>query len=280
MKRAIVVLTLILSLLFAGVPAAISAEELSASNGDNEEQIDPSTVTHASLDIIQYKIFRAPDGYAALVGASVPGDTPLPFAFEIAVPAGVELLWFGEISGGPRETDRQFPQPYNVRTADGLDIYTAVSFDHVVQIEFLIADETFINRQGATYSYLLSYTPIDDASVLRLSAYLPRGSRVVSPGFEHLSMSAMTNEPQYGITIPNVTGGETYSASLDFGPPAVDANLTGGILVTIGIVAVCAIAIIALVLVSKRRKSAAVDEQEEYWEEDLEEEDLRIRQPL
>ena len=272
--------TLVLSLIIALVISTIAAVSIAgASTETNAAQTDDPSISLdsdiAPIEVLLYKIFRSPDGYAALVGASVSEDTPIPFRFEIAVPAGVELLWFGEISGGPRDDDRTFPKPYDMRTENGLDIYTAISYEHVIQIEYLIEGDPFEALGAGNHVFRLSYTPLQDAAILRLAAYLPENSRVDDPAFTRLGTAAQTGEPLYGITFRDVTGGQNYSVDLYYGPPANvarqgAANLTGGILATIGVVAAGALAFAAMMIVNRRRKAAAEAEAEydSSWDDD------------
>jgi hypothetical protein len=244
-------LGVLLILMAVGVPAAFASPESELASDDI-----------AQLEVILYKIFRSPDGYAALIGGSLNSDTPLPTQFEVAVPAGVELLWFGEISGGPRENDRIFPEPYTVRTENGFDIYTAITYEHVIQIEYLIEEEPFENLGGGDHLFNISYTPLHDARILRLAAYLPMGSVVRDPAFVHLGDAPQTEEPLYGITLDNVSGGQNYEVQLRYGPPAAiarqgSADLAGGALAAIAAVAVALGGSSLVFVIAKRRKAKA-----------------------
>ena len=214
------------------------------------------------LDAILYKIFRSPEGYTALVGGQLHPETPLPAQFEVAIPAGAEIFWFGEIHGGPREDDPTFPEPFIVRTEGNFDIYTATTYSHIIQMEYLIDGEPFERLGDGNHLFRLSYTPLHDASVLRLAAYLPMGSHVEDPNFVHLGYAPQTEEPLYGITLHNVSGGQTYEFDLLYGPPPAlarqgEGNLLGGILVTIAAVGGAAIAMGVVFTLSKRRKAQA-----------------------
>ena len=214
------------------------------------------------LDAILYKIFRSPEGYTALVGGQLHPETPLPAQFEVAIPAGAKVFWFGEISGGPREDDRSFPEPFTVRSEGDFDIYTAITYEHIIQMEYLIDGEPFERLGDGNHLFRLSYTPLHDASVLRLAAYLPMGSHVEDPNFVHLGYAPQTEEPLYGITLHNVSGGQTYEFDLLYGPPPAlarqgEGNLLGGVLVTIAAVGGAAIAMGVAFTLSKRRKAQA-----------------------
>jgi len=254
------------------------AEEAAAEEAAAQANIIHPTVDDLAIEGIQeievllYKIFRSPDGYAALVGAGLSEDVPLPAMTEIQVPTGVEILWFGDIAGGPRSDDRQFPTPYDVRTENGFDIYTVITNYHVFQLEYLIDGEPFENLGSGDHSFNLEYTPLHDAAVLRLAAYLPAGSVVRDPSFTHLGFAPESDEPLYGITFPNVEGGRTYSAELVYGPPAAIARqgtgqLEGGILATIGIIIVAlgAAAAVFFIARSRRQHEEVYEDYEEDW---------------
>jgi len=223
---------------------------------------EPTSDDIAEFEVIQYKVFRSRDGYAALVGGALNEQVTLPALFEVQIPAGSEILWFGEISGGPRDLDRTFDEPFTVRTEGGFDIYTALTYDHVVQIEYLIEGDPFEALGAGEHIFYLSYTPLHDARVLRLAAYLPKESLVTDPSFQHLGYAPQTDEPLYGIAFFDIVGGQTYQAELRYGPPAAiarqgSANLTEGILVTIGILVVGSVgAGIAFYLAKSRRAQA------------------------
>ena len=246
--------------LTAIVVGALPLNSIPAAFANPESELATDEVMQ--LDAILYKIFRSPEGYTALVGGQLHPDTPLPAQFEVAIPAGSEIFWFGEISGGPREDDRTFPEPFTVRRDGDFDIYTAITYEHIIQMEYLIDGEPFERLGDGNHLFRLSYTPLHNASVLRLAAYLPMGSHVEDPNFVHLGYAPQTEEPLYGITLHNVSGGQTYEFDLLYGPPPAlarqgEGNLLGGVLVTIAAVGGAAIAMGGMFILSKRRKAQA-----------------------
>ena len=242
-------------------------------NAVEVQTFEPVSNEIAEIEVLMYKIFRSPNGYAALVGGALNEEIPLPAIFEVAVPAGVEILWFGEISGGPRADDRQFTGTYEKRTENGFDIYTTVTSEHVIQIEYLIDGEPFEALGNGEHVFYLNYTPLHNARVLRLAAYLPKDSTVTDPSFQQFGFAPQSDEPLYGITFTDVNGGQTYEAELRYGPPASiarqgSANLTGGILATIGIIAVATIVAIWVFTASRHRCKTAEDYDEYEYDED------------
>jgi len=269
----LIALSLVGTLLLAGLANA-SAAYANPTNPD----LELASNEIAEIEILQYKIFRTREGYAALVGGSLTEDTPLPTLFEVQIPAGSEVIWFGEISGGPRDEDRVFPEPFTVRTEGAYDIYTAAINDHVFQIEFLLIEDPFEALGGGEHVYFLSYTPLRDARALRLAAYLPRNSNVKDPSFQHIGFAPDSEDPLYGISFFDVVGGQNYQADLRYGPsPEIarqgQANLAEGILVTIGIVVACALGASVIFYLSKNRKARAKAELEYVSGDDHDEED-------
>ena len=231
----------------------------------------------AEIEELLYKIFRSPGGYAALIGGRLPTDTELPVTFEIAIPAGSEILWFGEISGGPREDDRSFPQPYTLRTEGDFDIYAAITYEHVIQIEYLLEDDPFEALGNGEHRYFLSYTPLHDAEVMRMAAYLPKDSDVADPSFTNVGFAPQTDEPLYMTRIDNIIGGDTYERVLSYGPPAAIArqgagNLNQGLLMTLGVLALTAVAAGAFFFIARQRRATALaeylDDEDEYEYDD------------
>jgi len=254
-------------LLLAGLPGLASIPTALANPISSD--LEPASDELADIDILQYKIFRTPDGYAALVGGSLNEDTLLPALFEVQIPAGAEVIWFGEISGGPRDEDRIFPEPFTVHTEGDFDIYTAVTNDHVFQIEFLLLEDPFEALGAGEHVYFLSYTPLHDARALRMAAYLPPDSNVHDPSFQHIGFAPDSEDPLYGISFFDITGGQTYQAELRYGPPASiarrgSANFSESILVTIGVVAACILGTGTAFYLSKSRRARAEAELEEH----------------
>ncbi|MCL2438263.1 MAG: hypothetical protein FWE48_01170 [Coriobacteriia bacterium] len=238
-------------------------------NPEDSDSVAAGELTQ--LEGLLYKVFRHPDGYAALVAGRLPSDTPLPATFEIAVPAGVEIIWFGEVSGGARDVDITFPEPLTVRSENGFDIYTAVTNEHRIQVEYLLHEDPFLVADDGTHVYDLVYTPLHDAQSLIMAAYLSPGSTVTDPSF--IQMESTVEDPLYGTQINNVTGGETYSLTLPYTPPASvarqgGANLNEGLLVTAGILAITFIAAGAVFFIARHRRTEVEAFEDEHEPED------------
>ena len=256
------------------VPSAMATE---SEDADDEVALAVEELAH--INALLFKVFRSPDGYAALVGGGIyPGD-PLPARFEVAVPAGVEILWFGEILGGPRDLDPTFPEPFDVRTVGNYDIYTAVTNSHVIQIEFLLDYDVTESAPGGNRSVHLSYTPLQDASLLRLAAYIPKDSNVLDPAIEQVGTADQTDEPLYGFTIYDVRAGQTYSIDIVYEPSMALGRQTGQDLAE-GLIAVVAAILgtvalaVGFVIYVKSKKNRTTTDDDDYDEDEVEEEEV------
>lgn len=243
-------------------PGAAGLDDIDTTIVVGDSESTETGVELAQLDGLLYKIFRHPDGYAALLAGRLPIDTSLPATFEIAVPEGSRIIWFGEVSGGPRDDDRSFTEPHSVRTESGFDIYTATTNELRIQIEYLLDEDPFEALGAGNHLYRLSYTPLHDAESLLMAAYLPPGSSVQDPSF--FQMESTVDDEIWAIQFNNVLGGESYDAVLYYGPPATiarqgAANLGEGLLTTLGIIAVTFIAAGAVFVITRRRRAQSDD---------------------
>lgn len=214
----------------------------------------------APFSFLQYKQFRVPDGYTGAVMGILYPDVELPATVQIAVPEGVDVYWFGEVpEGGVNPESVPFPGALEPRTADGMDIYTAVvQNSHTVQIEFYLEGFPVRSLPNGNHSIQIEYTPLDDVGVMRLAAFIPAGSVVQSPGAEYMATSP-TGDIAYAYSFIDIEAGQRLSFDIEYIPPEVTARenadgVAGGIMVVAGALLLTAIIAIVMVLFMKARK--------------------------
>jgi len=257
------------ALLTAAVAGADETDPSNTADEPEEERlvapvVEPATDQIMPLDFVLYKVYRTPDGYAGLVSGGMDiSEEQLPARFEVAVPAGVELLWFGEIHGGDRENDPAFPEPFEMRTEGDFDIYTAVTTVPVMQIEFLLGYTATELMRNGNHSIHLEYTPLHNARTLRLATYIPDGSTVLdAPLLENLGLSPHLHEYIYARTFSNVAGGRAYEITIEYQPSAAaarhgTADLEMGIVVVaVTVIGTLFLAAGLMLLVRHRRNQA------------------------
>ncbi|MCL2679919.1 MAG: hypothetical protein FWF11_00350 [Coriobacteriia bacterium] len=223
---------------------------------------------------MQYKLFRVPDGYTAGVWAFVDAEVELPVTVQVAIPAGVDVFWFGEVPAEGVSPDSEgFPEPYQMQTEGNFDIYTAVlETSRQVQIEFYLSTLPVRSVGNGNHAIVLEYTPLTDLEILRLAAFIPAGSSVVTPGAEFV-VAGPTGDLAYGFALADTQGGETYSLEIEYVPPQTTARenadtITGGILVVVVAVVVVAIAAVGLLLFMKSRRTPGRDDDQDYYDDE------------
>jgi len=219
---------------------------------------------------------RLPTTFIAAATGFLDPDIELPVTVEIAVPAGSSLIWFGEPSwDGPITADPRFEEPFNMRTEDGLDIYTVTLENYPqVQIEFNLAFSPVAELADGTQALRMEYTPLTELQALRFLTNLPIGSEVLD---ENINLYGFNeeNEPQFGYTFRNTRAGEMYTITVLYQGDGAhsETGVIDGLLITAAILLVCFAAVLALVFITKRRRAANEEWEdfEEYDEEDYEE---------
>jgi len=219
----------------------------------------------APIEWMQYKFFRAPDGYTAGIWAILDENVQLPAVIQIAVPTGANVFFFGPIP--PEGITPESPQfgDFHVYTEDGLDIYTAPLLDsHQFQIEHYFWGENFrfpvTAMDDGDHVIRISYRPLRDLPTLRLAAFLPAGSAARdAANVEFLGQNA-DGDPAFARTFTNVQGGETVSTEIIYAPPEVTARATQsaslgwGVIAAIAAVLVSVIAILGFLVYLQRRR--------------------------
>ena len=208
-----------LSLLGAGMPAAHAAETQ-----------DTPTEHIAHFTTIQYKVLPWDDDlWIAMISGEIDAHIPLPAVVEMAVPENTDVYRFGEPGNAP-----DFTPPWQVRTENGLDIYTAVlTHGHIVTIEYTLPDNPIV-RTDAGPAVNVSYTPLHNLDELHLIAALPVDSAVLEPGFEYMG-SGPSGEPAFATIVTDAVGGQQYSTSIPYIENASERQSDDNIVAIVGI---------------------------------------------
>jgi len=227
--------------------------------------INPEDVSHFRL--IQYKMFRAPDGYTAAVwGMLDPNEVELPALIQVAVPEAANVFWFGPVP--PEGVSPESPQfeDYHVHIEGDQKIYTAVLTDsYDIQIEHYFWGEAFAfpvqSLPDGDHVISISYAPLHDVEILRLAAFLPAGSAARdSVNVEFLGMGP-TGDPAFAMDFHEAQGGERYTAEIVYAPPEVTARhnqptMSGGLLTAVAVVAAAIAVMVGFLVFIRFRKKA------------------------
>lgn len=196
-----------------------------------------------------------------LVAGELPSTTPLPFDAELAVPAGMQLEWIGEILGGAPEDDPTLQ--YTKETVDGRDVYRfTLTRSRIVQIEGVVAGlSTF---DGTTYSTNLAWTATQDVPSVRISQRLPLGAAITQTSPAASLMAGDENFSYYSKTVNDVKAGQVIDLAFGYTAPVPGASPAGGgtaansNALTIGIV-LAAVALMVGIIVFAVRQSPPVE---------------------
>ncbi|MCL2438262.1 MAG: hypothetical protein FWC99_04135 [Coriobacteriia bacterium] len=235
---------------------------------DFEMSTEPPDINQADVAqfrLIQYKFFRAPDGYtAAIWGMLDPNTVELPALVQVAVPQGADVFWFGPVpEGGVTSESPQFTH-YHVYTDGENDIYTVMLTDsHDIQIEHYFWGENFPfpvrTMPDGDHAIRISYTPLHDVEILRLAAFLPEGSAARDSANVEFLGTGPTGDPAFAMDFHYARGGENYTAEIVYAPPEVTARhnqptMGGGILAVIGTVAAAIVVVGGFLVFIRLRK--------------------------
>jgi len=202
-------LTLCAGSALAAQEASTADEEVAAALAATIEEVTP-------FRTLNYKAIHVEGIWAGLILGELAEDAPLPARIEIGVPEGTLVGWFGQMPG--RESfDQaiQFQMPYDMRTENGMDIYSAIltSFRYV-QLELRIDEEVREAREDGTLAMTLNYAPAHDVEELFLTAAFPAG--FVSTEADLRFMGGGPNgEQTYARTFENASAGETVSTTIE-----------------------------------------------------------------
>ena len=227
-------------------------------------QAEQSEIT--ALEAINYFKARHLSGYSTAVIGFLNPEVELPATVELAIPAGSEIIWFSEVSGGPIANDPEFTEPFNMRTESGFDIYTVtLEHYHSVQIEYRTDFNPVTRLSDGWYSIQMSYTPIADLPILRLMTNLPAETVVQDPNVELIGTDDEGNPIMFRIytniaAFETVQGEITYFPPAGLGMPATIGSVWEGLIITLAASAAVIAIATTFIIITKKRKTQIEEE--------------------
>ncbi|MCL2818505.1 MAG: hypothetical protein FWD41_02095 [Actinomycetia bacterium] len=151
------------------------------------------------------------------VAATISDDIPLPVQVPIALPAGAQPEWVGELTDGEAGDDPETAY-VKLETRDGWDIYVVdLTASRTLQIEASMTEPYLVAMDASSGVASLSYVPATDADLLIVAVELP--STVVNfdqtLGYEVFAQG-ISGGMIVGPTFQDAKADQTYSASLNF----------------------------------------------------------------
>ncbi|MDP2401679.1 MAG: hypothetical protein Q8M66_06845 [Actinomycetota bacterium] len=203
---ALAIALLVAALLFAAVPA--SAQQTTS----NWDRVD---VLLNTVDPTQAPFM--------LVTGTLPGVTPLPADVSLAVTKGTELLWVGEILGGPVGEDPS--SAYRITPGEGgwdtADFTLNVS--RMARVEFAAPGK--VSRTAEGVSAAVTWRAPGPVPAMRLGIAAPASAQVttITPGA--VAAPGPTGTTYYVLELTNVAAGEDVELRLAYLPAE---GATGG----------------------------------------------------
>lgn len=187
-----------------------------------------------------------------IVGGELPEGTPLPHEAELAVPAGLQLQWIGEVLGGDPSNDPTLQ--YDKTSANGMDIYRfTMTRARSAQVELLAP--AAIVFDGTNYATSIAWTASEDEPELRISQRVPFGTQIITADPAASLASGDAGSAYYTKTLRDVKVGQLIDLSFTYAPPAPGTAAPAGAtssdttaFVIIGIAFVAMLGLLALVM--------------------------------
>lgn len=231
-----------------GVPAALAAPALPW------ESISLNLSTDADTPLL-------------MVSGKLPDSTPLPATIVLAVPAGAEVQWAGEVLGGDPSADPT-AQPTKT-TKDGQDLYTfTLTKARIAQIEAVVPPA--IVTTNGLYSVNFSQVAFADAPEYVVAIQVPQAAQLSETPTGTASLApGPTGYRYYQQSFPKVKAGDPIAVAFSYTLPAgattgTAAPAAGGgssMLVPILLVGVALLLGAALVVGVRRKMNPTVAEQ-------------------
>jgi hypothetical protein len=160
-----------------------------------------------------------------IIAGQLPTATPLPAEVEMAVPAGLQLQWAGEILGGDPAKDPSVQ--YKLAKVGNSDVYSfPVSTSRTAQLELAITDA--VRLDGSKYVAAVQWTPSQDVRELKIGFRIPAGAQIGTPVEGAVTVPGPTGFDYYRKTVTNVKAGQPVNFAFDYSMPGVAGAAASG----------------------------------------------------
>lgn len=160
-----------------------------------------------------------------LVSGELPPSAKLPYEGELAVPAGTQLQWIGEILGGAASADPELK--YVKSTSQGMDLYRfTLTKSRIAQVEGIVPGMS--GPDGANFRSTMKWTAWQALPEVRISHRIPQASQIISAAPGATIQPSGTGFSMYTKTVKNPKAGEVIDLSFTYSSPAAGAAAAGG----------------------------------------------------
>lgn len=240
MKRRLAELTTVLALVLPGValllPAAALAQPVSLAGTPLEVQIWPGGEMGNTLFIVT---------------GHIPEGTPLPAMVRLPLPAGAEVVWSGEILGGPVTEDpaREFTV---VEVANGQALEMTAESTRTVQYEAIGPALSVVDGMMTSVFEWVQTVPTGDV-VFSVRIPASAGSVEIDPDPVGSPRVNDAGEQLHTLRPAVLTEGQTFTVTAAFGSGAAESPGSESPLLWV-LLGMLAVAVGALLLVIARQR--------------------------
>ncbi|MDH4140391.1 MAG: hypothetical protein OEV43_07455 [Coriobacteriia bacterium] len=205
-----------------------------------------------------------------IITGTLPETRALPAEVRLAVPEGMEMVWAGEILGGPLENDPTI-QPQVTHTEKGYDVATfTLSQSRTGQIELDVPQAVFATEVGVRS--LLAWTPADDVGSLSLGMLVPAGSQLTTFTAGAQPEAGPSGSTVLYLELSDVPADQRLELVADYVPgqaavspdaaPAGDSSSSSGIVILLVLGSALAVVLIAMLRKTRGARSEAEEDAE------------------
>lgn len=193
-----------------------------------------------------------------IISGQLPETVKLPHVAELAVPAGTQLQWVGEILGGDPSADPELK--YEKSTANGMDVYRfTMTRARIAQVEGVLPSVTAFD--GTNYATSLKWTAWESVPEVRISQRLPQGAQVVQAAADAELQTGDSGTSYYAKKVTSPKAGDaidlTFSYAVPSAPVRSGAGKGGPTSVPLIVMVVTAVLGFGFLVFAANRKSAA-----------------------
>ncbi len=166
------------------------------------------------------------EGALLLVTGTAPTGTPLPYELRLPLPAGAEVVWSGEVTGGGAATDIQRPHTVVDGTGAKVVVFT-LSRARIGQYEALLASPTV---EAGRYTSVLDWVQSTTASTVDFSVKFATtaGGILTDPAAPGEPVVNAAGERLYALPSKELARGAAFKVTTSFTRAAGAGTGVGG----------------------------------------------------
>lgn len=162
-----------------------------------------------------------------LVSGELPPGAELPYAAELAVPAGMQIQWVGEILGGAASADPAMTY-VKTSTTNGMDVYRfTLTKSRTAQFEGVVQGMSGLD--GANQTAALKWTALQAVPKVSLTTRVLQGAQIVQAAPDATIQAGEGGYSYYTKTVQNAKAGQVLDMTFSYAVPAGSGPAAGSV---------------------------------------------------